>query len=430
MRVSASGRVLPENWLGVIAVIWSGQAASILTSYAASFAAVWYVTESTGSALMLALVGMAAYLPYGLLAPFGGVVADRHSRKVVMLVSELGIGATSLTLGLVVLFGQASVAMIFVVVLLRGVGMAFRGPAMMAAMPMLVPKEHIVRINTLDQLLSGIAGIGAPALGILLYTVIGFYAVLFLDCAGALLAALGLALAKIPATHDAAAAGQRVWANLKSGLLALLANRGLSILIIGVTLGMLVFAPLGAIFPLMTAQHFHGDGYMASMAEGAFAVGMLVGSAILIAWGGGRRLVLVIVGAMLVVGLATAACGLLAPTMFALFIILVAVMSLACTGFNGPLMALIQSNVPEAKLGRAIGLASAAMGLAAPLGIALGGLLAQAIGVAPFFVVDGLAVAAVGVAIYAIGGVRALDRPRPSPEAPDRLRPSSEQNKK
>ncbi|MCL2883750.1 MAG: MFS transporter, partial [Coriobacteriia bacterium] len=391
VRVSASGRVLPENWLGVIAVIWSGQAASILTSYAASFAAVWYVTESTGSALMLALVGMAAYLPYGLLAPFGGVVADRHSRKVVMLVSELGIGATSLTLGLVVLFGQASVAMIFVVVLLRGVGMAFRGPAMMAAMPMLVPKEHIVRINTLDQLLSGIAGIGAPALGILLYTVVGFYAVLFLDCAGALLAALGLALAKIPATHDAAAAGQRVWANLKSGLLALLANRGLSILIIGVTLGMLVFAPLGAIFPLMTAQHFHGDGYMASMAEGAFAVGMLVGSAILIAWGGGRRLVLVIVGAMLVVGLATAACGLLAPTMFALFIILVAVMSLACTGFNGPLMALIQSNVPEAKLGRAIGLASAAMGLAAPLGIALGGLLAQAIGVAPFFVVDGLA---------------------------------------
>ena len=69
---------------------------------------------------------------------------------------------------------------------------------MMAAMPLLVPEKHLLRINTLDQLLMSVASIGAPAFGIFLYTTIGFHSVMFLDFAGALVAVAGLALAKIP----------------------------------------------------------------------------------------------------------------------------------------------------------------------------------------------------------------------------------------
>ena len=50
---SAAGLPLQKNWLSIIAVIWAGQAVSMTTSYAAGYAVVWYVTESTGSALML-----------------------------------------------------------------------------------------------------------------------------------------------------------------------------------------------------------------------------------------------------------------------------------------------------------------------------------------------------------------------------------------
>ena len=65
-------------------------------------------------------------------------------------------------------------------------------------------------------------------------------------------------------------------------------------------------------------------------------------------------------------------------------------MALACSWFNGPLITLIQRNVPEEKTGRALGLAMAAMGLASPVGIAIGGVAAEAMGVAAFFVADGL----------------------------------------
>ena len=202
-------------------------------------------------------------------------------------------------------------------------------------------------------------------------------------------------------------------ANLRDGWKALSATRGLVVLIAGITIGMMAFAPLGAIFPLMTYDHFGGDGYMASVVEAAFGVGMIAGSVVLMAWGGGKRLAGLIAVASLIVGVTTTACGFLAPTMFWAFVALCAVMALACSWFNGPLITLIQRNVPEEKTGRALGLAMAAMGLASPVGIAIGGVAAEAMGVAAFFVADGLVCIALGLTVYLFKSVRALDHDEP-----------------
>lgn len=408
---SASGRPLSKRWFAIIATIWGGQAASMITSFAAGYAVVWYITETTGSAIMLAAAAICAYLPQGLLSPFGGVVADKHNRKTVMIFADLSVGIVSLGLGFVILFGEPSFPLLMVLVVVRSIGQAFHGPAMMAAMPLLVPEKHLLRINTLDQLLMSVASIGAPAFGIFLYTTLGFHSVMFLDFAGALIAVAGLALAKIPTVIDKEAENQHVLANLRDGWKALSVNRGLVILIVGVTIGMVAFAPLGAIFPLMTFDHFGGDGYAASFIEAAFGGGMVVGSIILMAWGGGKRLAGLIALAAIIVGATTAACGFLTPNMFWAFAVLCAVMAVACAWFNGPLITLVQRNVPEEKTGRALGLSMAAMGLASPIGIALGGALAEAIGVAAFFVVDGLICLVLGLVLYLPKSVRSLDAP-------------------
>lgn len=412
--MSAGGQPLPKRWLAIIATIWAGQAASMITSYAAGYAVIWYITETTGSAIMLSAAAICAYLPQGLLSPFGGVIADKYNRKTVMIAADLGIGIISLGLGFVILFGQVSFGLLMVLVIARSVGQAFHGPAMMAAMPLLVPEKHLLRINTLDQLLISVASIGAPAFGIFLYTTFGFHSVMFLDFLGALLAVAGLALVKIPTVVDESAKDQHVLANMRDGWKALSANRGLVILIAGVTIGMVTFAPLGAIFPLMTFDHFGGDGYAASIVEASFGVGMIIGSAILMIWGGGKRLALLIGIAAFIVGATTMACGFLAPTMFWAFVMLCAAMAVACAWFNGPLITLIQRNTPEEKTGRVLGLAMAAMGLASPVGIAFGGVLAESIGVAPFFVVDGLICLVLGLAIYLPKSVRALDSDKPT----------------
>ena len=409
--LSAAGLPLPKNWLAIIAFIWAGQAVSMVTSYAAGYAVVWYVTESTGSALMLAVMNICAMLPIGLLSPFGGLVADRHNRKLIMIAADGAVGLVSLAAALLILAGDVSIPLLLAVCVARAVGQAFHSPAMMAAMPMLVPDRHLLRINTLDQLLASVASIGAPAFGIFLYTTLGFSSVMFLDFAGACVAIVGLMLAKIPTVIDEEAAHQHVLANLRDGWRAVAKTRGLVLVVAMVTVGMVIFSPLSAVFPLMTYDHFGGDGYMASLAEAAFGIGMLVGSGILMAWGGGKRLAGLIAVACVVVGACTMLCGLLPPDGFPCFIGLVALMAAACAWFNGPTMTLVQRHVPDEKMGRAMGLLTAAMGLASPIGIAIGGVLAEAVGIAPFFVVDGLACLALGLVAYLPRSVRALDRP-------------------
>lgn len=408
--LSATGTPLPKNWLATIAFIWIGQAFSMITSFAAGYAIVWHVTESTGSALVLALMSVAAMLPIGLISPFGGVVADRHNRKLIMIVADGAVGLISLVAALLILFGDASIPLLLAVCIARAVGQAFHSPAMMATMPMLVPDKHLLRINSLDQMLASIASIGAPAFGIFLYTTFGFASVMLLDFIGACLAIAGLAFAKVPTVVDPNVTQGHPIANLREGWSAVAKNRGLTLLIAMVTVGMMIFGPLSAVFPLMTFQHFGGDGYAASLTEAAFGIGMLVGSAVLVVGGGGKRLAGLIAVAAVVVGVTTALAGLLPSDAFPLFVGLVCLMAAACAWFNGPLMTLTQRNVPDDKMGRAMGLLTAAMGLGTPIGVALGGLLAEAIGVAPFFVVDGIACLALGLVMYLPKSVRALDK--------------------
>ncbi len=397
----------------------------MFTSYAASFAAIWYVTESTGSALALSFLSICAYLPQGLLSPFGGVLADRLNRKYLIILADSICGLASFALGLIILFGQVSFAAIVVMVIIRSAAQAFHYPALMALMPMLVPEKHLLRINTLDQLLLSVSGMAAPVLGIFFYTVVGFHSVMFLDFAGALIACAGMLLAKVPSTkcaslssntqssdntpNDSTSDKHHVLADLKEGWVALKRVRGLFVLIILITLGMVCFSPMSSLYPLMTFDYFQGDGYMASIAEATFAAGLLIGSSILMVWGGGKKLTRLIAIACISFGLLCSVSGLISPNMFWIFVILCAGMGLVSAWFNGPMMTLIQRNTAEETMGRVIGLVNTGIALAGPVGIAAGGIFAEFMGVAPFFVVDGILCAFIGILITAFKSVRKLD---------------------
>lgn len=397
----------------------------MFTSYAASFAAIWYVTESTGSALALSFLSICAYLPQGLLSPFGGVLADRLNRKYLIILADSICGLASFALGLIILFGQVSFAAIVVMVIIRSAAQAFHYPALMALMPMLVPEKHLLRINTLDQLLLSASGMAAPVLGIFFYTVLGFHSVMFLDFAGALIACAGMLLAKVPSTkcaslslntqssdntsNDSTSDKHHVLADLKEGWVTLKRVRGLFVLIILITLGMVCFSPMSSLYPLMTFDYFQGDGYMASIAEATFAAGLLIGSSILMVWGGGKKLTRLIAIACISFGLLCSVSGLISPNMFWIFAILCAGMGLVSAWFNGPMMTLVQRNTTEETMGRVIGLVNTGIALAGPIGIAAGGIFAEFMGVAPFFVVDGILCAFIGILIAAFKSVRKLD---------------------
>lgn len=94
------------QWKKTFAFIFSGQIFSILTSAMVQFSIIWHLTETTGSATVLMLAGLAGFLPQVVLGPFIGVWLDRWNRKLTMIAADSAIALTSLILGAYFLWGS------------------------------------------------------------------------------------------------------------------------------------------------------------------------------------------------------------------------------------------------------------------------------------------------------------------------------------
>ena len=407
-NLTAGGYALPPDWLGRIVLIWSGYAISMFAGNAASYSSIWYATETTGSPLSLAFLYVLAFLPTGLLSPFGGVIADKYNRKVIIIACDTSMALVCLALAVWIAVAGPSFIAVALYCLAFGLISGFRTPAYNATMPMLVPERHLVRINSMDTLLGSISMIAGPALGILLYTSFGLQSTIFLGFIGAAAAAVTMLLAKIPRDHGSHD-NNGAWASLKEGAFMLADQRGLLVLVIGVSLGMLAYGPIDSLLPLMVYSHFGGDGFAASLLAAVMGIGLLVGSLVLMVVNPQRKLTRIITVAAFVVGAGALVSGLIPEGGYWPFVVCIGVLAIACAWFNAPLMTLLQKNVPDEKLGRVMGLFTALNGLAIPAGTALGGVIAEITGTPMFFCIDGVFIIVLGAVLAFSKNVRKLD---------------------
>lgn len=408
-EVNAAGNPLPSSWIATIAIIWCGQAISIFATVAASFAAIWYITESTSSAVWLSLASMAALLPVAILSPFGGVAADRYNRKHIVLLADGSAGFFSLVLALVVMSGHLSIPLMLLLLAVRTGGQAFHGPAMTALMPHLVPKRHLMRINSMDQSITSLSTIVGPALGILLYTYVGLHGVMLLDAFCAAIACLCLASVKAKANISPNNNHDSVFAELREGATFIYKDKGLRSLMLLIMFTLLLFMPVASLDPLMVYEHFKGDGFQASLVEAVFGIGLLIGSAVILVWGGGTKRIPLVIVSGIVLGLALAACGFLQSDQFPLFAVLVGVTAAAIGFYNAPIMPILQNKAPDEKFGRVMGIFLAGSSLAAPLGLSFSGFIAEAIGITTWYSMCGLLVTICCAIAWFNKNIRALD---------------------
>lgn len=406
-RTSAPGM---GGWKRRAATIWTGQAFSYVSTQTATFAVVWHVTASTGSAVALALAGLAGLLPAALLSPIGGVAADRYSRKAVVLAADGGAGLVSLAMALAFAGGAAALPLVVALLAVRAAATAFHGPALSAMMPQIVPERHLMGVNALDQMLISGSAIAGPVLGALLYSTLGIPAALFLDAACAALACSCLALARIPSHARLRATGPAsVRMELGEGAACVWHDRGVRMLMLVEMAGMALLMPLANLEPLMVYSHFGGDSWAASLVEAAFGAGLLIGSGIAMALTGVRRKVPIVLGSGVAMGASLLSCGLLPQGGFAAFVVLFGLAGAGMGVYAAPVMPLVQRRIPESHLGRAMGAYSSGVLLASPVGLALAGPAAAAVGIAPWFAVCGSLMLAVHLAAFANGALRALD---------------------
>lgn len=193
-------RLLNRHFL----LLWQGQSISRLGDQAFTIAMLFWAKHTTGSATLIGLILMASGLPAVILGPIGGTLADRHSRRKIIVLSDLLCGVVVLCLaGLMFLSPgspQATLIALAVASVLMGMVEPFFGPAASAAIPDLVPRDKVTSANSLGQLSGQFSMFIGQAAGGTLFRLLGAPVLFLIDGLTYLFAAISESFVAIPQT--------------------------------------------------------------------------------------------------------------------------------------------------------------------------------------------------------------------------------------
>jgi DHA3 family macrolide efflux protein-like MFS transporter len=344
------------GWKGRFFTIWTGQTFSLVGSALVQFALVWWLTETTGSATVLATASLVGLLPPLLLGPLVGTLVDRWRRRWIMVVAD---GAIALfTAARAILYWQGIVATwhIYGILFLRALGGTFHQPAMMASTSLMVPKEHLTRVAGANQTRLSTTQMGAPVLGALLVTLFPVQAVLAIDIVTALVAILPLLFIDVPQPKVAApqASGGRssVRQETKAGLRYIWRWRGLFVLTVTLTLIPSSGMPAFSLVPLLVKEHFGGGALEWGWFSVAFEIGSLVAGLLMSTWGGFRRRFVTMFSRGLAWALSSLVQGLTPANAYWLFLAATLLTGLGASIYSAAFIAIVQSTVPPGMQGR------------------------------------------------------------------------------
>jgi DHA3 family macrolide efflux protein-like MFS transporter len=400
-RSRISSQEFQANWKPKFFTIFSGQALSLFGSSLVQFALVWYLTQQTGSATILATATLVAMLPQIVLGPFVGALVDRWDRRLVMMVADGGIAFATLILGVLFFFGVVQVWHIYVILLLRSVGGAFHWPAMQASTSLMVPQEQLARVAGMQQTLQGLVSIVAPPTGAVLIGLLPTQGVLMIDVVTALLAIVPLFFIAIPQpVREQTERGEHTtsyWQDVREGLAYVARWPGLMAILLMAVLINFLLTPAGSLMPLLVTKHFGLGALEFGLTDSLFGIGMIAGGLLLSVWGGFKRRVLTSMLGIIGLGLGVVAVGLAPANAFWLALAGMAVMGFMNPLTNGPLHAILQTSVKPEMQGRVMSLVGSAATAMTPLSLAVAGPVSDAVGIRAWYIFGGVVCLLMGI---------------------------------
>jgi DHA3 family macrolide efflux protein-like MFS transporter len=406
---------LPVKWQFRFFTIWFGQAFSMLGSHLVGFAFVWYLTESTGSATILAIGTLVQILPQVVISPIAGALVDRWNRKMVMIVFDSITALFTLLVAILFLLDSAQIWHIYLVMFVRSACGQFQWAALSASTALMVPKKQLSRVAGANQTLNGIMNILGPALGALLIALLPMQGVLFIDVSTAFLAVIPLLFFTIPQPIRNGAKDTTkftpdtsLWQDLVEGWKYVIGWHSLLAIILVAMLVNFLINPAFSLLPLVVTEHFGMGAYELGFINSAFGIGVIVGGLALSTWGGFKNRILTSLVALTISGVAVLAVGVAPSNMYML-----AVAGMALFGFlnplvNGPLMAVMQAKVEPELQGRVFTLLNAGAGLASPLGLIIAGPVADATNNQLWFILGGITTILTGLVTLFVPNILAM----------------------
>jgi len=382
-----------QDWKKPFFTVWIGQAFSLVGTAIARFALIWWLTDLTGSAIVLAGSSLVSIAPRVILGPLAGVYIDRHNRRKVMILADAFTALVSLWLAFMFWSGAMQVWHVYIVIFARALGSTFHGPAMNASTTLMVPEQQLSRVAGMNQTLGGVMNFLGPVLGALCLEFLPLHGVMLLDVGTAALAIAALLVVTIPNPErrlDENGKTSSMWTDLKEGFQYILDWKGMAIFM-GMAMSInFMISPAFSLMPLLVRNEFLGGAPELAMLESSSGIGLLVGGLVLSIWGGFRKKVVTILVGMASLGAAIIGLGMTPVTLFWLAIASSVAMGFILPFVNGTTGAMLQATTAPEMQGRVFTATESFASMMMLVSLALAGPIAEAVGLRAMFIASGL----------------------------------------
>ncbi len=150
-----------------------GQAISLCGTWMQSIGQAWLVLKLTNSGAALGLVAAAQFLPILFFGPFGGVIADRFSKRKLLYFTQSVSGVLALILGILIMTQTVQIWMVYVLALGLGFVNTIDNPTRQTFVIEMVGKEQLPNAISLNSGQFNLARVVGPALAGTLIAIIG-----------------------------------------------------------------------------------------------------------------------------------------------------------------------------------------------------------------------------------------------------------------
>ncbi len=162
-------------------IFWLSQSVSQLGSSMTSFALIIWAYEQTNSAMTVSLMTFYSYLPYIIVSIFAGAFIDEQKKKTIMLCSDF-IAAICSTIVFVLLFlNRIEIMHICMVNFIIGFTNSFQSPAESVAIGLMVPKDRYFKVSGLNSFSNSLLTVAAPMLAAFISSFMGLKGVIMID---------------------------------------------------------------------------------------------------------------------------------------------------------------------------------------------------------------------------------------------------------
>lgn len=393
-----------KNWKLKTGLFIGSQGISLFGSSVVQFAIIWYVTKETSSGMLVSLLTLCSFIPQMLVSLVSGAWADRHSKKLIIILADAAIASATLVLALVLPYihnVKLLIKALMITSVIRSIGTGIQQPAVNAFLPEIVSQDKLMKVNGINSVVQSVVQFAAPAAAGALLSVSVLRNTLFIDISTAA-AAIGLFFfIRVPDKERKEDEVQKtsVFEDIELGAAYTFKNKffGKLLIIYGVFIFLCV--PAGFMASLFVTRTYGAAYFNMSIVEITGFAGMMAGGILISSWGGFKNRMKTLVTGMFAFGVLAVGMG--AVKNFIVYLILMAVYGIALTMVQTASTTIIQEKADADMQGRVFGFMNTLYSGFLPLGMAVFGPLADAVRMDLIMIVSGVLLAVMALCIRA-----------------------------